>query len=364
MKWVQTYESFTFRSPKKYYVLYRDDIGSLGGATDTDLNKKMNSMLIHELFDEIVILDNMTPKEVKDWTKTIISGDWIFCHTTKPVFEKTREKSVIIYDALIDRKDIYFFMDLDTYNSKVHFHKLYGDAYFLPKTVFTKEDAYDLNYPIVCKPDDRSCGRGIEKFNSKEELKRSKAKFDVYSEYIDNIREFRALILDGKVFYIAERINMFKNKHNIDTKSAEDRVKFVYVPQKVKEFPYLRKIQNVEKRLSEKLKVKQRIYSIDFFLTPDEDIKVIECNSRSQLGPYELLLIYSNIMEVPYHLSKLIDQVIYSYLKSEKKAYAKEIKKSLIPIDYDYEEPDKSFLKDVDLYDTNQLLKAKRYFNE
>ena len=362
MKWTQTYESFTFRSPKKYYVIYNDDINRLGGTTDTDLNKKMNSMLIHELFDELVVLDNMTPKEVKEWTKTIISGDFIFCHTTKAVFEKTKEKCNIIYDILINRKDIYLFMELDIYRSKVHFHELYGDAYFLPKTVFTKKDAYELNYPIVCKPDSLYYGMGIEKFNSKEELKNSKVKFDVYSEYIDNIREFRALVLDGKVIYIAERINMFKDKYNIDTKSAEERVKFVYVPQKVKEFPYLRKIKIIEKRLSEKLKIKQQIYSIDFFLTPDKDIKVIECNSRSQLGPYELLVIYSNIVDVPYHLSKLIDQVVYSYFKNEKKAYAKEIKKSMIPLDYDYEEPDKSFMKDVDLYDPIKLLKAKRYF--
>ena len=72
MKWIQTYESFTYRSPKKIYVTYKNDISDLGGSTDTDFNKKMNSMLIHELFDEIVILSEMTEKECKDWIKNLI----------------------------------------------------------------------------------------------------------------------------------------------------------------------------------------------------------------------------------------------------------------------------------------------------
>ncbi len=240
---------------------------------------------------------------------------------------------------------------------------MYDGAKFLPKTCFTKEEAIHLNYPIVCKPDNKSSGRGIEKFNSPEELKSSRVKFDVYSEYIDHIREFRALVLDDKIIYIAERINMNEKKNTIDTKKANDRVSFVYVPQDVKTFPYLRKLKNVEKQLSSKLEVKQRIYSIDFFLTPDEDIKVIECNTRTQLGPYELALIYKNLVDVPYHLSQLIDQVIYSYLKTEKKEYAQEIRKSLNPMNYEYKEPEKSFIDDVNLYDTKRLLKLKNIPN-
>jgi hypothetical protein len=360
MKYIKLFEKFSFRSPKKIYVTYKNDISDLGGSTDTDFNKKMNSMLIHELFDEIVILSEMTEKQCKDWIKTLIPGDFLYCHTSKPVFNKgARENSAIVYDSLINKKDINIFMDLDTYGSKVHFHKLYDGAKFLPKTCFTKTEALELNYPVVCKPDSRSCGRGIQKFNSPEELKASKVEFDVYSEYIDHIREFRALVLDGKIFYISERINMDEKKNTIDTKKASDRVNFVYVPQDVKSFPYLRKLQNIEKKLSAGLDVKQRIYSIDFFLTPEEDIKVIECNSRTQLGPFELALIYTNLFDVPYHLSQLINQVIYSYLKAEKKEYAKQIKKSLIPIDYEYEEPEKTFIDNVNLYDSQKLLKRK-----
>jgi hypothetical protein len=108
--------------------------------------------------------------------------------------------------------------------------------------------------------------------------------------------------------------------------------------------------------------VKQRIYSIDFFVTPDEEIKVIECNSRTQLGPYEFLIIYKNLVDVPYHHSQLIDQVVSAYLKAEKLKYEKQIKKSLIPINYDYKEHEKSFMDLVNLYDEKKLLKNKKKF--
>jgi hypothetical protein len=362
MKWIQTYESFSYRSPKKIYVVYYQSIDDIGGSTDTDFNKKMNSMLINELFDEVVVLSEMTEKQCKDWIKTIKPNDFIYCHTAKPTHKTTaRKNAILIYNALNHRDDINMFMNIGTYDSKIQFHKTYGNSSFLPKTFFTKEEAYSLNYPIVCKPDMASSGIGIKKFNSPEELKASKIHFDLYSEYIDHIREFRAIVLDGKIIYIVERINMDEKKNTIDTKKTKDRVSFVYIPQKVKEFPYLKKLQNVEKKLSSKLEVKQRVYSIDFFLTPDEDIKVIECNSRTQLGPYELALIYKNLVDVPYHLSQLIDQVVSSYLKEEKKTYAKQIKKTLIPIDYSYEDSEKSFIDNVNLYDASELLKVKKY---
>jgi hypothetical protein len=362
MRYLQLFEDFTFRSPKKIYVTNKDSIDDIGGTTDTDFNKKMNSMLINELFDEIVVLSEMTEKECKDWIKTIKPNDFLFCHTSKPTYKSSeRLNSTILYDSLNNRKDISMIMNIGTYNSKVQFHKTYKDYSFLPKTCFKKEEAYSLKYPIVCKPDYASCGIGIQKFNSPEELKASRYNFDVYSEYIDHIREFRGIVLDGKIVYIVERINM-DDKNTIDNKKTKDRVSFVYIPQDVKEFPYLRKLQNIEKKLSSELEVKQRIYSIDFFVTPDEEIKVIECNSRTQLGPYEFLIIYKNLVDVPYHHSQLIDQVVSAYLKAEKLKYEKQIKKSLIPINYDYKEHEKSFMDLVNLYDEKKLLKNKKKF--
>src|SRR5690606_37575333 len=94
--------------------------------------------------------------------------------------------------------------------SKRLFHETFGDKEYLPKTVFTLEEAKTLKYPIIAKPAFGHSGIGITKFNSYKELEseviKNGLKFDVFSEAIQIDKEFRIIFLKDKIVALAVRI--------------------------------------------------------------------------------------------------------------------------------------------------------------
>lgn len=358
MRWILTLESFISRLPKKIFVSYYKDMFSFGRG-DSKNNYKLDNMLIKSIFDDIVILEEMDLQQVKEWVKTINSGDKVFCYATKILDTENPKYEILdyVYKSLNKKKDIDFWMNDNFTRSKQDYYNLLKDYDFMPKTCFSKEEAMEiLNFPIVAKPDGGTRGYGIQKFDTKKELENSLSEFDVYSEYVNHISEIRVFVLNGKIIYIFERINKFKTKNNIDNKTKDSRISFVYIPQEMNNFPYTDKIQEVVDIVDKKLGSHTgSIYSIDMFITPEEEIKVIESNSESRIDPFTFIEIFNELFDIPEDVQSLMNDARNMYLKSEYEQFEKQINKSINPVSYDTRPVDKTFAKKVKNYSHKTL---------
>lgn len=357
MKWVLTLESFVSRLPKTYFVKYSSDLTGISGI-ESSMNVKIIHMLIKAIFDEVIILEDMTTNQIDEWVKSLKEGDIVWSYSSR-ILEETptnKEKKKVLdyfYGKVNKKKGIDFRINDNFTKSKSDYYDILKEYDFMPKTCFTKEEALKtMKFPIVAKIDNGSNGIGVQKFNTKEELKSSKSVFDLYSEYIDHNHEFRVFVLDGKIIYIVERIEKYKDKSNINSKSKNDILEFVYIPQEIENFPYLRKMQNVAKAVDKELgSHTQSIYSIDLLITPDEKVKVIESNSKSQLGPYAFMEVCKHIVDIPYQAKLLIEKVRNLYLANEYKEFKTQINKSLHPISYKTTSIDDELLKALKGFD-------------
>ena len=84
MKWVLTLESFVSRLPKTYFVQLSDSINNLSREGSSKDYKSMD-MLVKAIFDEVVILDEMTMNEIDEWIKSLKSDDIVFCYNLKVI---------------------------------------------------------------------------------------------------------------------------------------------------------------------------------------------------------------------------------------------------------------------------------------
>ena len=118
----------------------------------------------------------------------------------KPELQQFIDNNVVTKDNIYNLPE-----NLINANSKVEFHKKTKDLKFVPKSVFTKEEALKLKFPIIAKPSNGSKGEGIEVFKTKEDLNSSDKQFDVFSEKFDLKREFRIISINGTIVFMAER---------------------------------------------------------------------------------------------------------------------------------------------------------------
>lgn len=127
----------------------------------------------------------------------------------------------LIENGSVDRKNVYNQPEnLTNAFSKVNFHKKTEGLQFIPKTVFTKNEATGLNFPIIAKTEKGSKGVGVQQFKTKEELNTSTDEYAVFSEKFDLKKEFRCLSVKGDVIFIAERIPM--NDKALSLREGED----------------------------------------------------------------------------------------------------------------------------------------------
>jgi predicted ATP-grasp superfamily ATP-dependent carboligase len=126
-----------------------------------------------------------------------------------PVINFTEDNDLIekmIDKGIIDKKNLYNNPENSTLVSdKVIFHKTFGDQSFVPKTVFSIDKAEDLKFPIIAKPAKGRSAEGIQKFDSVNDLKKSKEKFDLFSEMIDLDKEYRCFCFKDDVLSLDRR---------------------------------------------------------------------------------------------------------------------------------------------------------------
>lgn len=222
---------------------------------------------------------------------------------------------------------------------KVKFAKLFGDKEYLPTSAYTLKEAEKLNFPVVAKPKKGLSGIGIQKFDTIEELKKAKGEFDIFSEYIDHVREYRAFFCKDRMILLDERVISETDPVSIDTKSKDEKMNFVYVHQDETKVPWMSKLLEIANELNSALKL--GLYSVDFFLTEDDEIKVIEVNSGSGMGSEKLCLAYTAIYEdfygepVPVKVKKFMKKICDEFTRITWDLNPKEIKKSPYAINYE-----------------------------
>jgi len=195
--------------------------------------------------------------------------------------------------------------------NKSDFYKMFEDADFIPKAVYKKEDAKDLEFPVIAKPDDGHSGLGIEIFDTYEDLEKSKGKFENYSEAKDLDREFRVLLMNEDPVLVHERVSL--NENEIKDKEADEQTEFTYVDQDMSKLDFMDKVNDICKKVREKLKL--GLWSIDLMIDKSGDCWVAEINSASGMAADKMARVYVKVYEDFY--KEKLPQEFKTYLNEE-----------------------------------------------
>ena len=221
--------------------------------------------------------------------------------------------------------------------NKSDFYKMFKDCDFIPKAVYKREDAKDLQFPVIAKPDDGHSGVGIEIFDNYEDLEKSKGEFENYSEAKDLDREFRVLLMKENPVLVHERVSVGENE--IKDKDSNEQTEFTYVDQDVSKLDFMDRVDGICKTIREKLKL--GLWSIDLMVDKSGDCWVAEINTASGMEADKMARVYIAIYEDFYgeqlpqefktHLNEEYIKPIY---KINLKENAAQIKKSKCCVNY------------------------------
>ena len=330
MRYIKLFEEFITEAeavdPKIQFLRLK----KIEGSTDNETMNKLTRQIAKRCFDEYVLGDY--EGKVEELGSLVDPSRPILYYGTK----KGWSADFIEGLAKENRESVYNLPEEQfKTGSKINFHKLFGDADFIPKTVFTAKDAKDLNYPVIAKPSEGMSGVGIEKFDSYEDLENSDGEFDLYSECIDFEREFRAMCLKDDLIMVYERVPIIKDNKTVGTKKRDEEVSFLYVDQDLKKLPILKEVKELVKNFRKYIALD--LYSMDFFLDKEGKLWIIEGNASSGLGSNSLAGTYPAIhtdfygKEPSPEMQKFLQSVRESYWKATAEDYPEEYKKSLSP---------------------------------
>lgn len=236
--------------------------------------------------------------------------------------------------------------------SKVDFAKMFNSADWLPKTVFSKEEAIKgaVGFPVIAKISNGHSGLGIKKFDSAKDLKKDKKtfelrgeqrSFDLFSQFIDFDREYRCMFIGDKCFVVNERVPIKNENISIRTKKVDEKVKFIYAYQDFKKIPteFIEEVTRIAIEVSKKIKLD--LWSLDIVVDRQGKIWVLETNSSTGLGSVKLCEVYMEIFKdfYGYELPNFYKKELWTNYMSQGHLiywplYKKEIESTLWPIDY------------------------------
>jgi hypothetical protein len=243
--------------------------------------------------------------------------------------------------------------DMKISGSKIDFAKLFEKCDWLPKTVFSRDEAIDgaVGFPIIAKISDGHSGLGIKKFDTAKDLEKEPAsfdlkgesrEFDLYSQFIDFDREYRCFFIKDKCFTVNERVPIKDENKSIRTKKVDEKVKFIYAYQDNFKIPkeFFDEIYRISAELREEIKLD--IWSLDIVVDKKGKMWVLETNSATGMGSVKLCDTYIKIFEDFYKLTlpnsykeelwtKYISQGHFVYWPE----FKEEIMSTLWPIDYE-----------------------------
>lgn len=207
--------------------------------------------------------------------------------------------------------------------SKSKFHKEFSEYPFICKTVYRIEDIEELQLPIIAKPDNSSSSKGIEVFNTYEDARKSTNIFSLWSEKKEIQKEFRAFVMADEIIHIYERVKNVKNNKNIETKSLNESIDFVYIDQILEDFPYKKELLELKSIFSEKVYLD--FYSIDIMIDKDNRIWVPEINAAPGILPSLAYPLYKKWLKIAFDISispkaehdlKLISKIYRDMIKT------------------------------------------------
>jgi len=284
------------------FIRLSHDINNLDGGTE-GRQKLMNEAALKKLFIPYATEDVDTKKyEVPDNIPLLYYGGW------------SSEKSLkFLKKYNIQEKNLYNNPECSKISgSKVKCAQIFKNKEWLPKTVFNKKDALDgkVGFPVIAKISDGHSGLGIQKFDTKEELKKAPDKFkvegeeksfDLFCEFIDFKREYRCIFLKTKCIIINERVSLESTNKTILTKKKNEKIDFVYVEQDLDKVPkeFMYKINEIAKEVYNKTEF-PGLWSLDIVVDKDEKIKLLEINVATGLGGTKMALVYKAIYEDYY----------------------------------------------------------------
>lgn len=226
---------------------------------------------------------------------------------------------------------------------KIKFAKAALKFNWLPKTVFTKEDAVkgDVGFPVIAKIKDGHSGVGIEKFDTVEELENSKEEFDIFCQFIDFDREYRVMFCKDKIFTINERVPTIEDDKSIRTKKADEKISFTYVYQDRNKVDnsFIENVMSICKDVKTFLDLD--LWALDIVVDKEGKMWIMETSSATGLGSVKMCEVYKAIYEDFY--GELLDEEFLKdiYLKyvvpghqNYYPKYKKEIESSQWPMDY------------------------------
>ena len=162
--------------------------------SETDLGKMIADTRA-DLFEQIPIDTDIKNLE--------ISNDVPVINFT----ENSDRVKKLISQKIFPKKNLYNLPEeSEIVSDKVSFHKKFQKEKFVPATVFNIEDAKKLKFPVIAKPAQGKSAEGIQKFQSPEDLEKTKVKFDLFSEAIDIADEYRCFCFKKDILDLNKRV--------------------------------------------------------------------------------------------------------------------------------------------------------------
>lgn len=288
MKKVKLFEKFLFEKSNKDYlkkvnfILAGKEVKGLTG-TNNSIYGEVNEICLKELYNAFYAKgDYGKDLEVNSKLPLIYYGG------------NSKEGLDFLEKYNISEDDMYNLPEaMKISGNKTDFYKMFGDSDFIPKAVYKKEDAKDLEFPVIAKPDDGHSGMGIEIFDTYEDLEKSKGEFQNYSEAKDLDTEFRILLVNDNVVLVHERVSATENE--IKDKKSGEKTEFTYVDQDMSKLDFMDKITDICKTVREKLKL--GLWSIDLMVDKSGECWVAEINSASGMAADKMARVYVAIYE-------------------------------------------------------------------
>ena len=355
-------DKFIFRNEKEFKAWADDQVEPIGGTQSSHFgisesvdNKnylnKVNFLLAGEKIEGLTGKNNKRIYgKINDVCLEKLYNSFYAKGDYKKVLEVNSELPLIYYGGNskegLDFIKKYNISEDVMYNSpkamkvsgnKSDFYKMFEDSDFIPKAVYKKEDAKDLEFPVIAKPDDGHSGLGIEIFDTYEDLVKSKGKFENYSEAKDLDREFRVLLMNDDPVLVHERVSL--NENEIKDKEADEQTEFTYVDQDMSKVDFMDKVNDISRKVREKLKL--GLWSIDLMIDKSGDCWVAEINSASGMAADKMARVYVKVYEdfygekLPKELKNhLNEEYIKPIYKINLKENAEQIKRSKCCVNY------------------------------
>lgn len=330
---LKTFEQFIVEKSNKDYlkkvnfILAGEKIEGLTGKNNKRIYGKINDICLNELFNTYYAKgDYGKDLDVNPKLPLIYYGG-----NSKEGLNFL-EKYKISEDVMYNLPE-----PMKVSGNKSDFYKMFSDSDFICKTVYKREDAKDLQFPVIAKPDDGHSGVGIEIFDNYEDLEKSKGDFANYSEAKDLDREFRVLLMNEKPVLVHERVSAGENE--IRDKDSDEQTEFTYVDQDMSKLDFMDKVSEICKTVREKLKL--GLWSIDLMVDKSGDCWVAEINSASGMAADKMARVYVMVYEDFY--GEKLPQEFKTYLNEEYikpiykinlKENAAQIKKSKCCVNY------------------------------